>query len=137
MNVLLAVCLIVGALAMVVMAIMVIRAVRHFESLSADLKRTAEAARVSMSEVDRVTGQLQEMTASLKDVVSPLKRSALRVEKLADRATDLSAAVLDEVARPLETTMSFIRGVRAGTRSLVSSLRRPRIRNAYWRDGHE
>jgi hypothetical protein len=89
-----------------------------------------------MGEVDRVTRQLHDLTAGLEGVVEPLRRSALRVERLAGRATDLSGAVLDEVRRPLETTMSFFRGVEAGTRSLVGALTRPRT-NAHWRDGHE
>jgi gas vesicle protein/uncharacterized protein YoxC len=127
MDVLLAVCMIVGTLAIVTIAFFALRAVRHLESVSDEFKRTAEAARVSMSEMNGVTRQLHELTLSLEGVVTPLQRSALRVERLADRATDLSTSVLEEVARPLETTMSFIRGVQAGTRSLVGALRRPRF----------
>jgi len=128
MDVLLAVCMIIGTLAIASIALMVMRAVSHFETVADEFKKTAEAARTSMAEAERVTRQLLDLTISLEEVVPPLQRSAMRVEELTERATELSNAVLDEVRQPLETTMSLIRGFRAGTRSLVGALSRPRTR---------
>jgi len=137
MDVLLGVCMVVGTLAVVTVALMTVRAVRHFETVTDEFRKTAEAARTSLAEAERVTRQVHDLTLGMEEVLPPLQRSAMRIEELTERAVELSDSVLDEVRRPLETTMSLIRGFRAGTRTLVGALSRPRIRTASNGRGHE
>src|SRR5262245_29391166 len=115
MDVLLAICMIVGTLAITTIAVVMVRAVRHFDSATQEFRRTAEAARSSLADA-------QQATRQLVDVATPLKRSALAVEELTGRVMEISHSVLDEVHRPLDTTIALIHGLRAGTRSLVGAL---------------
>jgi uncharacterized protein YoxC len=136
MDMLLPVCMIIVTVAIATIAIMVMRAVRHLETATDEFKKTTEAARLYLTEAERVTREMHDLTLGLQEVLAPLQRSAMRVEELTERATELSYGVLDEVRRPLETAMSLIRGVSAGTRSLVGALSRSRA-DSNGRDGHE
>ena len=122
MDALLAICVIVGTLAITTIAVMMIRAVQHFDSVIHELHRTAEAARSSLADAQQASRQLVDLAAGLRDVAAPLKRSAMAVEDLTGRVTEMSHSVLDEVHRPLDTTIALIHGLRAGTRSLVGAL---------------
>jgi len=122
MDALLAICMVVGTLAITTIAVMMIRAVKHFDSAIDELRRTAEAARSSIAGARQATGQFVDLANGLRDVAAPLKRSAMAVEELTGRVAEMSHSVLDEVHRPLDTTIALIHGLRAGTRSLVGAL---------------
>lgn len=138
MDVLLAICVIVGTLATTTIALMMVKAVRKFDSVTDELHRTAEAARTSLAGAERVTRHLVDLTAGLHEVVPPLRRSAMAVEELTGRATQMSHTLLDEVGRPLGTTIALIKGLQAGTRSLVGALTHRRNGlHVNREDGHE
>ena len=122
MDALLAICMVVGTLAITTIAVMMIRVVRHFDSATDELRRTAEAARSSLAGAQQASRQLVDLADGLRDVAPPLRRSAAAVEELTGRVMEMSHSVLDEVYRPLDTTISLIHGLRAGTRSLVGAL---------------
>jgi len=122
MDALVAICLIVGTLAITTIAWMMIRAVKHFDTAAGEFRRTAEAARTSLADAQQASRQLVDLAAGLREVAPPLKRSAMAVEALTGRVMEMSYSVLNEVHRPLDTTISLIHGLRAGTRSLVGAL---------------
>jgi ABC-type transporter Mla subunit MlaD len=117
MTVLLGICAVISTLGLVAMAIAIIRAMRRFEHASDQVTRTAEVVRASM-------GQIERLASEFEAVLPPLKRAAADLENLGDRAMKLSNAVLDELEKPLHTTMALLSGVRAGTRSLMGAFLR-------------
>jgi hypothetical protein len=117
MTVLLAVCAVVVTVAIAITAVVTMRAIRRFE-------KTAEILRGAIAHSEAVIHEVHELTDSLGSVVTPLRRAAGGVEQLSDRAVRISSAVLDEIERPVRTTLALINGVRTGTRSLVGALTR-------------
>jgi uncharacterized protein YoxC len=124
MTVLLGLCAVVVTLAIAAIAIATIRAVRHLSEAANEFKSTSEAVRISIRDADVMIRQLQELSAQLETLVSPLKRAVNRVEQVGDRAVRLSNVVLNEVEGPIRNTLALITGVRTGARSLMSALSR-------------
>ncbi len=123
MSVLLVICAVVSTLCLVATAVAVIRVTRRFELASHEVARTAEVVRASVKHIEQFAGELEALMPSLR-------RTAAGLESLGGRAVGLSNAVLDEVEGPIQTTMAVLRGVRAGTRSLVGALSRRASRSS-------
>jgi len=124
MTVLLAVCAVVVTVAIAVVAVVTVRAMNRFEDTAGEIQKTAEMLRGAIAHSEAVIHEVHELTDSLGSVVTPLRRAAGGVEQLSDRAVRMSSAVLDEIERPVRTTLALINGVRTGTRSLVGALTR-------------
>jgi uncharacterized protein YoxC len=124
MTVLLAVCAVVVTVAIAVIAIAAVRAIHRFEDTAAEIQKTAEMLRGTIAHSEAVLHEVHELTDSLGSVVAPLRRAADGAAQLSDRAVGMSSAVLDEIERPVRTTLALINGIRTGTRSLVGALTR-------------
>ena len=124
MSVLLGICAVVSTLCLAVVAYAILRVLRKFEIASDELTRTAEVVRSTASEANHLARRFGRIADELEPVIVPLKRATARLEDLGDRAVQLSNVVLDEVERPLRTTMAVLSGVRAGAHSLIGALTR-------------
>ena len=124
MPALLQVCAVVVTLTMVTIAIATIRAMRRFEVASHEFTRMAEAIRESMVQMEAVTRQLQDLAVATRSVMPPIRNAASRLETIADRVSEVSHAMLDQVETPIRNTLAVLTGLRAGTRSLIGALGR-------------
>ena len=124
MPVLLQICAVLVTLAVIVIAVSVIRAVNRFVLLSDEFSRTNETIRSSVAQAEAMTRQLRELANEVQSIVPPIKRVADRVGDIGERATGLTSAVLAEVENPLRNTLALLTGVRTGTRSLLGALAR-------------
>lgn len=124
MSALVQLCIVVATLSMVAIAIAAIRAMMRFEAATHEFTRTAETVRDSVEHAEAVTRQVQDLVASMHSAMAPMRRTAARIEEVAERAMRASHAVLDEVESPLRTTLAVLAGLRTGTRSLIEALSR-------------
>ena len=135
MSPLVQLCIVVATLAMVTIAIAAIRAMMRFEAATHEFTRTAATVRDSVEHAEAVTRQVQDLVGSMQTAMAPLRRTAARIDEVAERATRASHAVLDEVESPLRNTLAVLAGLRTGTRSLIEALSR-RATHIHSNGGH-
>ena len=122
MPVLIQICAVVVTVAVVAIAFATMRAMVRFEAASQEFSRTAETVRESVRKAEGVTRQMQELALSLKSVVSPVRHAADSIDAVAQRAVQISNAMLDEVESPIRTTRALVAGLKTGTRTLFGAL---------------
>jgi biopolymer transport protein ExbB/TolQ len=136
MSPLVQLCIVVATLAMVAIAIAAIRAMMRFEAATHEFTRTAETVRDSVEHAEAVTRQVQDLVASMYSAMAPVRRTAARIDEVAERAMRVSHAALDEVESPLRNTLAVLAGLRTGTRSLFEALSR-RANHMQSNGGHD
>lgn len=119
MPVLVQICIVVVTLAFVALVVTTVRALMRLGQSAAEL---TSAAQLSMTQVERIVQETQELLASVREILPPAQRVVHRFERLAERAADLSTAVLDEVETPLFSAVAVARGVKIGTARLFELL---------------
>jgi hypothetical protein len=102
-------------MAVVGIAIAVIRAQSRFDQTAREISETAARMRQSIERLDTVTLEARQMLDSLSGSVS-------RITSIADRTTRISNAVLEEIEAPLRTAVAVARGVRTGTSRFVERI---------------
>jgi len=133
MSMLLMVCAVICTIAISMIAVAAVRALRRFEDASTELSKTAEAVRVSVGEVRAVSKQIEQIASSVQ---IPLQRAATEVGDVGHRAARLSHTMLNEVEGPIQNTVALLVGLRTGTRSLLTALSR-RASRAHLNGGHD
>jgi hypothetical protein len=138
MPVLMQICAVAVTLAIVGIAIATIRAMRRFEVTSHEFSRTAEKVRETVAQAEMVTRQLQDIAVSVQSTLTPVRNAAHRLAAVADRVTEVSNVIVDQVETPVRNTLAVLTGLRTGTRSLLGSLaRRVGIRHSNGGYPHE
>ena len=122
MPALLQICIVIVTVALLAIALMMIRMMGRFNRLSADLSRVTHSVRESAVKFDLVTHEARTLLASLRDCVPPVLRVVDRFEAVGQRTADLSTTLLEEIERPVFTAAAVARGVRSGARHLLKRL---------------
>ncbi len=122
MTLLLQICAVIVTMAIVAIAISLVRGMVKFEKATENLSELTESTQAWMAEVNQVAREARDLVVSLRDVVPPVRRVADRFEALGKRSARLSAAVLDEVEGPIRTGVAVARGVRLGTTYFLERL---------------
>jgi uncharacterized protein YoxC len=113
------ICIVVVTLAFVALVVTTIRALLRLGESAAKL---TSAAQLSMTQVERIVQETQELLASVREIVPPAQRVVSRFQHLGERAADISTAVFDEIETPLFTAVAVARGVKTGTARLLDLL---------------
>ena len=116
------ICVVVATLAVVAIAVAMLRAMRRVETASDHLSKLTGEFQQWIVQANEFTREARETVASFRGAVGPIRRVVERFETLGERAADLSAAVLDEAESPLRTAVAMARGVRSGTAYLLERL---------------
>jgi uncharacterized protein YoxC len=112
-------CIVVATLAFVALVVTTIRALVNLGRSAAEL---TSAAQLSMTQVERIVLETQELLASVREILPPAQRVIHRFERLGERAANLSSAMLDEIETPLFSAVAVARGVKIGTARLFDLL---------------
>lgn len=120
---LLQICTVVVTIALVALALVTIRAIRRFEETADAFSKTAEGLRVSINQIEAVTQEVRSVVMSLADIAPAIRRTSARFEAVAERTTNLTHVVLDEIERPIHRLVALARGVRSGVSALANRLR--------------
>jgi uncharacterized protein YoxC len=115
MPVIVQVCVVIVTIAIVTLAVNAFRlmnsmnaTIAKVDELVAGFRGTPERIRDVLNTVEEVANSARSMVSGVKDVVS--------------YATDISASVIDEVAKPVLGAVAVLRGLRTGTRFLLERL---------------
>ena len=119
MPALVQICIVVVTLAFVALVATTVRALILLGKSAAEL---TSAAQLSMTQVERIVLETQELLASVREFLPPAQRVIHRFEHLGERAASLSSAVLDEIETPLFSAVAVARGVKIGTARLFELL---------------
>ena len=122
MPLLLAICAVVVTAAQAAIAVVAIRALSRFNGVTLELEQSARAFRGCAAQAKSAGYEVEELAASLREVIPPVRRAAEAFGQVGERAADLSSAVLDEVEGPVRRTMDLFRGVQAGAGYFLSRL---------------
>ncbi len=121
-------CIVVMAIAQLVIAAVLVVAVAKLTQLSKQLSdatdKTVQAVQQSVSHVQGVTQRIDGVVASLGQAVPAIHRVVHQFERVGERASDLSNAVLEEIEAPVRNAVAVARGVRTGTSFLLQALAR-------------
>lgn len=115
MPVIVQVCVVIVTIAIVTLAVNAFRlmnsmnaTIARVDELVAGFRGTPERIREVLTTVEEVANSARSMVAGVKDVVG--------------YATDVSASVIDEVAKPVLGAVAVLRGLRTGTKFLMERL---------------
>lgn len=114
MSTLLAVCFAAATAAEIAIAIVAIRALYRFNRVATGLEQSARALGDCASQIQMTGREVQELVASLRDVVPPVRRAAESFGRVGERAADLGSTVLNEFEGPVRRTLDLFRCVQAG-----------------------
>ena len=113
------ICVVIAALAMVVIAVAAVRSMSRIESATKTVSALAGEVHLWIGEANKLTREAIETVASVRAVIDPVRRVAERFETLGDRTADLSAAVLEEVEPPLRAAVALGRGLKSAITYLL------------------
>ncbi len=120
---LLQICIVIVTIALVALAFVTIRVMLRFEKTADAFARTAEGMHASISQIEAVTQEVRSVVMSLADIAPALRRTSARFESVAERTTNLTHVVLDEIERPIHRAVALARGVRSGVSALANRIR--------------
>ena len=115
MPVIVEVCAVIVTIAVVALAVSVIRMAGRMSKLTDDASLWLVQAR-------QVTGEAQEVVASVRSMLKPVQRVVDGFERLGTRTAALSSVFLEEVEGPVRTVVGLVRGVRTGTALFMERL---------------
>jgi hypothetical protein len=103
----------VASLAMVVIAVVAVRAMVALERGIERFNTLADEVRQWVGHATALTSDAREAVTSVRGVIAPIRRASDRFEALSDRTMRLSTAVLNDVEPPLRAAAAVARAVGA------------------------
>ena len=115
MPVIVQVCVVIVTIAIVTLAI---NAFRLMNSMNATLAKVDELVESFRGTPERI----RHVLASVEEVANSARTMVAGVKDVVGYATDISASVIDEVAKPVLGAVAVLRGLRTGTKFLMERL---------------
>ncbi len=112
MPVIVQVCVVIVTIAIVTLAIYAIRLMKSVNATLASVDELVESFRGTPERIRDVLGTVEEVANSARTMVAGVK-------DVVGYATDISASVIDEVAKPVLGAVAVLRGLRTGTKFLL------------------
>lgn len=106
-------------IAVLVMAVAVVRALRRFEMAVDAVTEPNGAVAKLLENASETSTEVRELVVKLEGISDNLSEVAERFRSLGDRACTVSSAILDEVEPPVQRAVSVARGIRAGAEVLM------------------
>jgi len=115
-------CVVVVTITLVALCVATLRAVGRIEKTAERVSEAADAMTAALGNAREIAHEAHEVLESVNEAAARLRGTAIRFERLGDRALQLSNAVMDEVAAPVNRVTAVMRGVRSGLGLIVSRL---------------
>ncbi len=126
MPVLIQACIVVATIAVVAIAIAVVRTMLRLDRAATELGRTLRVIRVK---VEDTADDVRGMVSTVETVMPHITRIVTRFENVGEqigsvgeRTVRLSHTVLDEIEAPIRTAAALVNGIRSGSSRLMRSL---------------
>lgn len=121
MPVVIQVCIVVGTLALVGVAVALIGAIRQLTSTASQLERTMARLEQTIPEVERTVVEARGVLDSVNRIATRADQVTADLATTGGRLTRASALIMDEIVEPATKVAAIIRGVRTGASTLVGS----------------
>jgi len=119
----------VAALAIVGIAVALIRVLTQMRATAAQLERTMLKVEESIPTIMRTVEETRDVLDSFSHVAERVDRITGQFEVVGGKAARLSNMVVTEVLEPVGQVAAIVRGVRAGTSVFVNGLFNRRTRS--------
>jgi hypothetical protein len=119
MSLLVEISIVVASLAMVAITVATVRAMTRVEKATQHFIRLTGEIQQWIVQAAEFTREAQDAAASVRGVMTPMRRVADRFEVLGERAASLTAAVLEEVEPPIHAAVAVARGMRSFTAAFL------------------
>ena len=126
MPVLVQICIAVATLALVGIAIALIRAIGQLRRTAETLERTASRVEQTIPEVERAILESRELLDTVGNVVRRVDRVAEEFTDAGHRLARTTSMVVDEVVDPVTRVAAVVRGVKTGASTLMDAIARRR-----------
>jgi len=119
MSTIVQVCVVIMTLAVIAMAIAAWRVVKKIEELARQAAPAIDDVRRTTREAQHVISAAQDTMRGVQHGVERFQEFGAQVQRVGDRAVQVSHLVLDEVERPARGAIALVRGVCAGAAALL------------------
>lgn len=119
MPALVQICIVIATMALVIMTATSLIVLRRLANEAGRMTLLVHSALV---QIEAIAQETREALAAIREVTAPSRVVWQRMQRLGERAVDLSSAVLDEIEEPVVTTVALMRGLKAGTTRLLETL---------------
>ena len=113
---------VIASLAVVVIAVALVRAMHRVEDATEQMSKLMVEVHQWVGEATEFTREARETVTSVRGLIAPVRRVADRFEALGERTASLTDAVLGEVEAPLRTAVSVARGMKSVTAYFIERL---------------
>ena len=108
------ICAVVVTIALVVVTVVAIRAMRRFENVANEFSKTSEMARQTLTEIQGISREAQEITATFGRLGPRFREILTGFGDLGHRATSMSTTLVQEVGAPVLAAVTVVRALRSG-----------------------
>lgn len=121
MPILVQVCIAIATIALVALAVAVVRTMSQLQKTAAQAELTLGRLEHAIPEVERTVVEVRGVVASLGQVAERVDRVSGEFATAGSRLARASTLVIDEVIDPATKVAALVRGVRTGAGVLVGS----------------
>ena len=112
----------IGALALLLIAITVIRILGKLRETAERVQRTMALVDEAIPVVKHTVSETQILVSSLTDTTQRVNRLTAQFEQIGSRVARVSSLVVDEVVEPVGKAAALIRGVKTGASYLIHNM---------------
>lgn len=138
MSTIVQICVVVGTIAVVVMAFIAVRLMFQLQTTTKKFARGYARVEQILEESRDTSRKVGELVDVLEQIAVTVRTTAGKVEGVVDRAASVSSTVIDEVEQPIRGVVAWIHGLRSGVRTMARRWngRRPVLETRQG-EGHE
>ena len=126
MPVLIQSCIVVATIAVVAIALVVVRTMLRFDRAATEFSRTLRVIRVKVEDTaDDVRGMVstvEKVMPHITRIVTRFENVGEQIGSVGERTVRLSHTVLDEIEAPIRTAAALVNGIRSGSSRLMRSI---------------
>jgi uncharacterized protein YoxC len=113
------ICIVAVTIALVAMAVMVIRLLIKTSTLIENANRSLAELPALIEEVRQISARADDLLIAFSQISGSARAAAAQFENLATRSGALASALIDELDRPVSKAVGLMRGIRVGASFLV------------------
>jgi methyl-accepting chemotaxis protein len=121
MPILVQICIVISTLAMVAVAIALVRTFTQLRATAEQVERTMAQVTTTIPEIERTVVEARELLDTLGSAASRVDGMAREFASTGERLARASSMVVGEVVEPAIKVAALVKGVRAGASALAGT----------------
>jgi hypothetical protein len=113
------ICIVAVTIALVGMAVMVIRLMIKTSTLIESASRSLAELPALIEEIRQISARADDLLIAFSQITGSARSAATQFESVTTRSSALASALIDEIEHPVSQAVGLIRGIRVGASFLV------------------